>query len=103
MKIITECRWRMPSYFWVSKTDINILLEFVLHAEKKGWELKNTKTFRFAKTIGNPGWPIKPSHFNDFCVHRTISITILLLSPHRYNMGLPIDIIVSEISRFLRF
>ena len=36
MKIIIECGWRMPSYFWVSKIDINILLEFVLPAEKVG-------------------------------------------------------------------
>ena len=49
----------MPSYFWVSKIDINILLEFVLPAEKVGGRvLKNTITFRFAKTIGNPGRPL---------------------------------------------
>ena len=36
----------MPSYFWASKTDVNILLEFVLPAEKVGgWGLKNTKLF----------------------------------------------------------
>ena len=47
----------MPSYFWVSKIDINILSEFVLPAEKVGgWVgAENTKTFRFVKTIGNPG------------------------------------------------
>ena len=50
----------MPIYFWVSKIDINILLEFVLPAEKVGgWGLKTTKTFRFVKTIGNPGRPLK--------------------------------------------
>ena len=44
----------MPSYFRVSKIDINILLEFVLPAVKVGGGgLKNTKTFRFVKTIGN--------------------------------------------------
>ena len=34
--IIIESRWRMPSYFCMSKIDINILLEFVLPAEKIG-------------------------------------------------------------------
>ena len=53
----------MPSYFWMSKIDINILLEFVLPAEKVGgWvgaeKYSNFETFRFVKTIGNPGRPL---------------------------------------------
>ena len=45
----------MASFFWVPKIDINILLEFVLSAEKAGgWGLKNTKTVRFVKQSVTP-------------------------------------------------
>ena len=40
LKIIIQCRWRMPSYVWVPKIEINILLDRGLAAERVGgWVL----------------------------------------------------------------